>query len=75
MIDPDPSEAAVAAEVEIMKDTWESATPAQQQWVLDQIEKLDGQDPASELIEQAAELGYTVTPEAADEFLAWLATQ
>lgn len=72
---PEATEAAVAAEVEIMKDVWESAPSGQQQWVRDQLAQLDDDEAARELIEQAAELGYTVTPEAADEFLAWLATQ
>lgn len=59
-----------------MKDVWENATPEQQTWALQEIEDATSKgDPTTAIVERAAEMGFTVTPEAVDEFLAWLATQ
>jgi hypothetical protein len=73
-IAPEPTPDA-AVDVEVMKDTWDSAAPAQQQWVRQRIESLGSEAASSVLIEKAGELGYIVTPAAAREFIDWLATQ
>lgn len=71
------AEAPIADEVDTMKDLWEDATPEQQTWALQQIEAAaaEGDPTAAAIVERAAEMGFTVTPEAVDEFLAWLETQ
>lgn len=69
-------ETPVSDEANAMKDVWEDATPEQQTWALQQIEAAAAEgDPTTAIVKRAAEMGFTVTPEAVDEFLAWLATQ